>query len=89
MSISPDRPFKIVAADITELPLSTRGNRYVLVMMDLYTKFVNLYPLKDQTAISWQFASLIIIYRNMEFRMPCIPIKADNSNQTSLKTSVS
>ncbi len=52
MSISPDRPFEIVAADITELPLSTRGNRYVLVMMDLYTKFVNLYPLKDQTAIS-------------------------------------
>lgn len=44
--ISPDRPFQIVAADITELPISTKGNRYVLVMMDLYTKFVNLYPLK-------------------------------------------
>lgn len=52
ISISPDRPFEIVAVDITELPLSTKGNRYVLVMMDLYTKFVNLYPLKDQTAIS-------------------------------------
>ncbi len=50
--ISPDRPFQIVAADITELPISTKGNRYVLVMMDLYTKFVNLYPLKDQTAVS-------------------------------------
>lgn len=50
--ISPDRPFQLVAADITELPISTKGNRYVLVMMDLYTKFVNLYPLKDQTAVS-------------------------------------
>uniref|UniRef100_A0A9J8B214 Gypsy retrotransposon integrase-like protein 1 n=1 Tax=Cyprinus carpio carpio TaxID=630221 RepID=A0A9J8B214_CYPCA len=50
--ISPDRPFQIVAADITELPISTKGNRYVLVMMDLYTKFVNLYPLKNQTAVS-------------------------------------
>uniref|UniRef100_A0A3B3RKD3 Gypsy retrotransposon integrase-like protein 1 n=1 Tax=Paramormyrops kingsleyae TaxID=1676925 RepID=A0A3B3RKD3_9TELE len=50
--ISPERPFQIVAADITELPISTKGNRYVLVMMDLYTKFVNLYPLKDQTAVS-------------------------------------
>uniref|UniRef100_A0A3B3RUB2 Gypsy retrotransposon integrase-like protein 1 n=1 Tax=Paramormyrops kingsleyae TaxID=1676925 RepID=A0A3B3RUB2_9TELE len=52
LPISPDRPFQLVAADITELPLSTMGNRYVLVLMDLYTKFVNLYPLKDQTAIS-------------------------------------
>lgn len=52
ISISPYRPFEIVAADITELPLSTKGNRYVLVMMDLYTKFVNMYPLKDQTAVS-------------------------------------
>ncbi len=50
--ISPDRPFQIVAADITELPISTKGNRYVLVIMDLYTKFANLYPLKDQTAVS-------------------------------------
>lgn len=52
VSISPERPFQIVAADITELPMSTKGHRYVLVMMDLYTKFVNLYPLKDQTAVS-------------------------------------
>lgn len=50
--ITPERPFQIVAADITELPVSTKGNRYALVMMDLFTKFVNLYPLKDQTAHS-------------------------------------
>ncbi|KAL7838997.1 hypothetical protein SRHO_G00256550 [Serrasalmus rhombeus] len=52
VSISPSRPFQIVAADITELPVSPKGNRYVLVLMDLYTKFVNLYPLQTQTAIS-------------------------------------
>ncbi|KAL6466207.1 hypothetical protein MHYP_G00263400 [Metynnis hypsauchen] len=50
--ISPSRPLEIVAADLTELPMSAKGNRYVLVLMDLYTKFVNLYPLKTQTAVS-------------------------------------
>ncbi len=89
MSISPDRPFEIVAADITELPLSTRGNRYVLVMMDLYTKFVNLYPLKDQTAIS--VAGCVFDHYIPQHGVPDA-LHSDqgrHSNQTSLKTSAS
>ena len=45
-----DRPFQRVAADILELPVTSRGNRYVLVVEDYFTKFVNLYAIPDQTA---------------------------------------
>ena len=44
------RPFERVAADIVELPLTSKSNRYVLVVEDYFTKFVNLYPLPNQTA---------------------------------------
>ena len=44
------RPLERVAADIVELPLTTKGNRYVLVVEDYFTKFVNLYSLPNQTA---------------------------------------
>ncbi len=49
-SIHAERPFQRIAADITELPVTSLGNRYVLVVMDYFTRFVNLYPLKDQRA---------------------------------------
>ena len=44
------RPFERIAADLTELPTTSRGNRYVLVVMDYFTKYVNLFPLPDQKA---------------------------------------
>lgn len=46
------RPFERVAMDILELPVTTKGNRYVLVVEDYFTKFVNLYALPNQTAIT-------------------------------------
>lgn len=49
-SIQAERPFQKIAADITELPVTTQGNRYVLVIMDYFTRYVNLFPLKDQRA---------------------------------------
>uniref|UniRef100_A0A3B3ILD1 Gypsy retrotransposon integrase-like protein 1 n=1 Tax=Oryzias latipes TaxID=8090 RepID=A0A3B3ILD1_ORYLA len=45
-----NRPLQRVAADILELPVTSRGNRYVLVVEDYFTKFVNLYALPNQTA---------------------------------------
>lgn len=45
-----ERPFQRVAADILELPVTSKGNRYVLVVEDYFTKFVNLYAIPDQTA---------------------------------------
>ncbi|KAK7895747.1 hypothetical protein WMY93_021072 [Mugilogobius chulae] len=44
------RPFQRVAADILELPITSKGNRYVLVAEDYFTKFVNLYAIADQRA---------------------------------------
>ncbi|KAI5085360.1 hypothetical protein C0J45_23144, partial [Silurus meridionalis] len=44
------RPFERVAMDILELPATSKSNRYVLVVEDYFTKFVNLYALPNQSA---------------------------------------
>ena len=49
-SIETTRPLEMVGIDIVELTKSKSGNRYGLVMVDLFTKYLNIYPLKDQTA---------------------------------------
>ena len=36
--------------DITEMPMSVKGNRYALVIMDYFSKFVRIYPMPDQRA---------------------------------------
>lgn len=51
-NITVSRPFQVVCADITELPITPKGNRYVLVVMDHFSKYVNLYPMPDQKAIT-------------------------------------
>lgn len=43
-------PFQKVAADILDLPITSRGNRYVLVVQDHFSKYVNLYAIPDQRA---------------------------------------
>ena len=45
-----ERPFQRVAADILRLLVTARGNRYVLVVEDYFTEFVNLYAIADQKA---------------------------------------
>ena len=46
------RPFQRVATDILDLPMTFKENRYVFVVEDYFTKFVNLYALPNQTAQS-------------------------------------
>ena len=43
-------PFLHWSADILELPESDSGHRYVLVMTDLFSKWIETFPLKRQTA---------------------------------------
>ncbi len=43
-------PFEKIAADLTELPVTQKGNRYVLAVMDYFTKYLNLYAVADQRA---------------------------------------
>jgi len=45
-----ERPFQIVGVDIMELPLTTEGNKYVVVFQDLFTKWPMVYPTPDQKA---------------------------------------
>ena len=42
----------MLAADILEVPVSQCNNRYLLVVMDYFTKCVEAIPLQDQTAAS-------------------------------------
>ncbi|KAI5085636.1 hypothetical protein C0J45_2212, partial [Silurus meridionalis] len=44
------RLFERVAMDILELPATSKGNRYGLVVEDYFTKFINLYALPNQSA---------------------------------------
>ena len=44
------RPGEVVHADILELTKTEQGNKYVLVLMDSFTKYVNVYPLANQKA---------------------------------------
>ncbi len=43
-------PFEKIAAYLTELPVTQKGNRYVLAVMDYFTKYLNLYTVADQCA---------------------------------------
>ena len=45
-------PWQMLAADILEVPVSRCNNRYLLVVMDYFTKWVEAIPLRDQTAAS-------------------------------------
>ncbi|XP_014677974.1 PREDICTED: uncharacterized protein LOC106817791 [Priapulus caudatus] len=67
-SISSSYPLQLVATVITELPISLRGNRYCLVVGDHFTKYVNLYAMKDQIAKT--VADLIFLHYVCEHGMP-------------------
>ena len=48
--IPTEQPFQIVGVDIMELPVTTRGNKYVVVFQDLFTKWPIVYPTSNQKA---------------------------------------
>ena len=43
-------PFERVAVDVLEMPLTTQGNQYIVVFCDYLSKWVEAYPVPDQTA---------------------------------------
>jgi len=44
------QPWQMIAVDILQVPLSTKNNRYLLVIQDYFTKWADAIPLPDQTA---------------------------------------
>ena len=49
-SIKTSRPGELVTMDIVEYPQSARGYRYCLVMVDHFSKWLELFPLRNQKA---------------------------------------
>ena len=45
------RPFQIIGVDIMDLPLTTSGNRHIVVFQDFLTKWSLAFPVPDQKAI--------------------------------------
>lgn len=41
------RPFQILGIDIMDLPLTDSGNRHVIVIQDLFTKWPLVFPVPD------------------------------------------
>ena len=61
-------PFHRVGVDIMELPLTIYGNKYVVVFVDYLTKWVEAFPVADQT--SETVAALLVdeIFCVMEYQ---------------------
>jgi hypothetical protein len=50
--VIPDAPLAIVAVDLFgPLPKSRGGVTYIFVVLDMFTKFVKLYPVKKATSL--------------------------------------
>ena len=50
--ITASRPFEIVAMDMLELPRSTQGNKYCLVISDYFTRWPEVFALPNQSAMT-------------------------------------
>ena len=44
------RPFQILGIDVMDLPVTEKGNRHVVVIQDLFTKWPLVFPVPDQKA---------------------------------------
>ena len=44
------KPFHRVAVDVLTMPLTSRGNRYIVVFMDYFTKWAEAFAVPDQQA---------------------------------------
>jgi hypothetical protein len=63
--IESSRPWEIVGVDLAELGLTTRGNRYMIVFIDHFSKYVKARAIPDKTAptIAEEFLDQIVLDR--------------------------
>ena len=62
------KPWQMIAVDILEVPRSLNNNRYLLVVQDYFTKWVEAIPIPDQTAsrITRELTKLFATYGQPE-----------------------
>ncbi len=46
----PNRPWDVVSIDLLQLPTSEQGSKYLVVMVDMFSRYVLLAPMKEKTA---------------------------------------
>ncbi len=46
----PNRPWDFVSIDLLQLPPSAQGSKYLVVMVDMFSRYVLLAPIKEKTA---------------------------------------
>ena len=62
-----NRPFQIVGVDIMDLPITTQGNKHVLVFQDFLTKWPMVYSIPDQKS---QSIAEILVQEVVPFGVP-------------------
>ena len=57
-----ETPWQVVSADVMELPKNKHGHKYLLVFQYLFTKWVELYPMRNSNGqtIARAFEDLIL-----------------------------
>ena len=52
----PQSPMEFIALDIAYMPTDVNGHSYILLIGDVFSKYIEAVPLKDQTAVSIKLA---------------------------------
>jgi hypothetical protein len=75
-------PFEFIALDVVgPLPKTNRGNRYVLSILDHFSRYLVMVPLADQTAETVSVA--LVRDWVLKFGVPCTLLTDQGSNFTS------
>ena len=85
----PQAPFERVAIDILgPLPETRKGNKYILVIGDYFTKWKEAFPMQDMEASTVATYSSTNLSADSESRNSCTPSKGKISNLPSSKSYV-
>ena len=76
------RPLQMMQVDVLEVPLSVEGNRYLLVVEDTFSKWLEAYLIKNQKSetitnllfkpsLGWEFQNIFIQIKGQILNLHC------------------
>ena len=81
MPLRPTKPFELITTDILgPLPITKNNNKYVLVVVDHFTKWLEVFPMNNQTALTVANNLITVFCRH---GMPETILSDQGSNYTS------